>query len=74
MSLGETWQSVRPAGTGSLSIRAVRRPKADHPARRGELHDRDFQWQAAIETLMLVELSGPTMFGPGLISASRRTG
>jgi hypothetical protein len=22
-----------------------------------------FQWQAAIETLMLVELSGPTMFG-----------
>jgi hypothetical protein len=49
-----------------LSIRAAQRPKADHPARRGELHDRDFpEWQAAIETLMLVELSGPTMFGPG---------
>ena len=40
-----------------------------------DLWKADFpEWQAAIETLMLVELSGPTMFGPGLISASRRTG
>ena len=59
----ETWQSVRPAGTGSLSIRAARRPKADHPARRGDITGPPNKEADAIETLMLVELSGPTMFG-----------
>jgi hypothetical protein len=46
-----------------LSIRAARRPKADHPARRGDITGPPNKEADAIQTLMLVELSGPTMFG-----------